>query len=223
LKQHIEHRIRKEDSREELVPIKTAGGEEKAWLTLADLRPRDVCSGSGAGFDEPSRSYSIRSFGIDFTVSLETRTITSSDKRSVLFLERYKDFFRLSVLWYLTSAKDIPASGRLIRPLDVKGGQRFFSGTHLLPLDRIEERFGRDKMAFIERGLRFSAEIVAYGDAALRLYPLPRVPVTIILWLQDEEYPARATLFFDSTVDFQLSLSDIVWSVAMMTTLVMGE
>ena len=223
MKQHIEHRIRKEDSREELVPIKTAGGEEKAWLILADLRPRDVCSGSGACFDEPSRSFTIRSFGIDFTVSLETRTITSSDKRSGLLLERYKDFFRLSVLWYLTSAKDIPASGRLIRPLDVKGGQRFFSGTHLLPLDRIEERFGRDRMAFIERGLRFGAEIVAYGDAAVRLYPLPRVPVTVILWLQDEEYPARATLFFDSTIDFQLSLSDIVWSVAMMSTLIMGE
>jgi hypothetical protein len=93
----------------------------------------------------------------------------------------------------------------------------------LLPLDRIEERFARDKAAFIEQGLKFGSEIISYGDAAVRLYPLPRVPVTIILWLQDEEYPARATLFFDSTVDFQLSLSDMVWSVAMMTTLVMGE
>ena len=223
MKQHIEHRIRKEDSKEELVPIKTVWGEEKAWVTLAGLRPYDVCSGAGAAYDEPSRTYQIRSFGIDFTIAIDARTITSSDKRSGLFLERYKDFFRLALLWYLTSAKDIPPSGRLIRPLDVKGGQRFFSGTHLLPLDLIEKRFGRDKMAFIERGLSFGAEIAAYGDAGVRLYPLPRVPVTIILWLEDEEYPARATLFFDSTVDFQLSLSDIVWSVAMMATLVLGE
>ena len=145
------------------------------------------------------------------------------DPQAGLFLNRYKDFFRLAVLWYMTSAKDIPATGRLIRPLDVKGGQRFFSGTHVLPLDRIEERFGKDKVAFIERGLKFGAEIARYGDAAVRLYPLPRVPVTVILWLQDEEYPSRVTLFFDSTVDFQLSLSDIVWSVSMMSTLVMGE
>ena len=81
----------------------------------------------------------------------------------------------------MTSAKDIPASGRLIRPLDVKGGQRFFSGTHVLPLDRIQEKFGRDKMGFIERGMKFGAEIVPFGDAALRLYPLPRVPVTMIV------------------------------------------
>lgn len=219
----IEHRIKKESRKEELVPIKTVWGEAKAWDALAVLRPQDVCSAAGAEYDQAARSYRIASFGIDFVVALNERTITCNDPRSKLFLERYKDFFRLAVLWYLTSAKDIPATGRLIRPLDVKGGQRFFSGTHVLPLDGVEARFGRDKMGFIERGLRFGAEIARIGDASVRLYPLPRVPVTVILWLQDEEYPARATLFFDSTVDFQLSLSDIVWSVAMLATLVMGE
>ena len=207
----------------ELVPLKTVWGEAKAWETLAGLMPKDVCSGAMAIYDESARAYTIKAFGIDFTVSPDSRTIASKDPRAGLFLERYKDFFKLAVLWYMTSGKDIPATGRLIRPLDVKGGQRFFSGTHLLPLDRIEDRFARDKAAFIEQGLKFGAEIATYGDAAVRLYPLPRVPVTIILWLQDEEYPARATLFFDSTVDFQLSLSDMVWSVAMMTTLVMCE
>lgn len=223
MKQHIEYRSEKQDSKPELVPLKTVWGEAKAWETLAGLRPKDVCSGASALYDESSRAYTIKAFGIDFTLSLGSKTITSEDPGSVLFLERYKDFFRLAVLWYMTSAKDIPATGRLIRPLDVKGGQRFFSGTHVLPLDRIEQRFALDKIAFIERGLRFGSEIASYGDASVRLYPLPRVPVTIILWLQDEEYSARAGLFFDSTVDFQLSLSDIVWSVAMMTTLVMGE
>jgi len=223
MKQHIEHRIKKQDSKPELVPMKTVWGEAKAWETLAGLRPKDVCLGAKAAYDESSRTYTIQAFGIDFSLSLDSKTILSNDPRSALFLERYKDFFRLAILWYMTSAKDIPASGRLIRPLDVKGGQRFFSGTHVLPLDSIEQRFGQDKTGFIERGLKFGAEIAPYGDVAVRLYPLPRVPVTIILWVQDEEYPARAGLFFDSTVDFQLSLSDIVWSVAMMTTLVMGE
>lgn len=223
MKERIEHRIRNEAVKAELVPLKTLGGETKAWETLAGMRPGDVCSGADAVFDEPSRSYRIASFGIDFTVSLADSSISSSDPRSALFLGRYQDFFRLSVLWYLTSAKEIPPTGRLIRPLDVKGGQRFFTGTHLLPLDAIEEKFGNDKMGFAERGLRYGAEIVRIGDAGLRLYPLPRVPVTVILWLRDEEYPARASLYFDSTVDFQLSLSDLVWSVAMMTTLVMSD
>jgi Domain of unknown function (DUF3786) len=219
----IEYRIEKQKSQVELVPIKTIWGEAKAWETLAGLRPKDVCSGAKAVYNESTGVYCIPAFGIDFCVSPTERAISSDNPQAPLFLERYKDFFRLALLWYMTSAKDIPASGRLIRPLDVKGGQRFFTGTHVLPLDRIQEKYGRDKFGFIERGMKFGADIAPFGDAAIRLYPLPRVPVTMILWLEDEEFPSRVTLFFDSTVDFQISLSDIVWSIAMMTTLVVLE
>lgn len=219
----IEYRVEKQDHRIELVPIKTIGGEAKAWESLERLKPKDVCAGAQVDHDVSSGAYSLTAFGIDFRISPATRTILSDDPRAALFLGRFKDFFRLAVLWYMTTAKDIPASGRLIRPLDVKGGQRFFAGTHVLPLDRVQARYGRDKAGFIAQGMRFGAQIASLGDAAIRLYPLPRVPVTMILWLEDEEFPARAALFFDSTVDFQILLSDIVWSVSMMAALVMLE
>jgi len=57
--------------------------------------------------------------------------------------------------------------------------------------------------------------------SSLRLFPLPRVPVTLVLWLRDEEFPPRMDLLFDSTCDLQISLSDIIWSIAMMFCLVM--
>jgi hypothetical protein len=205
----------------ELVPLKTVQGERKAWKTLASMNPKDVCFNASAGYDAALQEYSLKSFGIEFHVSVRDCAITSTDPRSALFFGTLKDFFRLSLFWYLTSAKSIPSTGRLIRPVDVKGGHRFFTGTHVLPLDRIQEIYGRDKAAFINRGTEFGAVPAGFGDAALRFHPLPRVPVTMILWLADDEFPARAGLFFDSTIDYQISLSDIVWSVAAMTTLVM--
>lgn len=217
----IEYHVNKQNSRMELVPLKTVWGEAKAWETLAALDSRHVCAGARAAHDAAAGAYLIKAFGIDFTVSAKDRTISGNHPQAALFLGRYKDFFRLALLWYMTSAKDIPSTERLIRPVDVKGGQRFFTGTHVLPLDGIEEKYARDKAGFIEQGLKFGADVAKFGDAAIRLYPFPRVPVTIILWLRDEEYPARASLFFDSTVDYQISLSDIVWSVAMMSTLAM--
>lgn len=217
----IEHQIKKQDSRIELVPIKTVWGEAKAWETLSGLKPKDVSAGAKAAYNATTGTYIIKSFGVDFVVSPQERTINSEDPQASLFLGRYKDFFRLALLWYMTSAKDIPPTTRLIRPIDVKGGQRFFTGTHVLPLDRVQEKYGKDKTGFILQGLKFGAEIASFGDASIRLYPLPRVPVTVIHWLEDEEFPARTSLFFDSTVDYQISLSDIVWSVAMMSTLVL--
>ena len=70
------------------------------------------------------------------------------------------------------------------------------------------------------KGKTLGGSIEQYGDASLRLYPLPRIPVVFSLWLEDEEFPARADLFFDSTCDLQLP-TDIIWSIAMLCVLVL--
>jgi hypothetical protein len=49
---------------------------------------------------------------------------------------------------------------------------------------------------------------------------MPRIPVTLILWLSDKEFPAQADFLFNSTCEIQLPL-DILWSIAMMSVLVM--
>ena len=59
-----------------------------------------------------------------------------------------------------------------------------------------------------------------YGDASLQLLPLPRIPISLTLWLEDDEFPARVDIMFDSTCELQLP-TDIIWSVAMMSALVM--
>ncbi len=46
------------------------------------------------------------------------------------------------------------------------------------------------------------------------------MPVTLILWLGDEEFPPRADLLLDSSCEIHLPL-DIIWSVAMLTVLMM--
>lgn len=205
----------------EIVPLKTVHGEDKVWSIIGELDPRTVCRNAGVTFESEQQIYTVTSFGIDFKAGVRDRQITTDSSLGPLFLNKYKDFFRLSMLWYLTSAKDIPQTGRLVKPIDVKGGQRFFTGTHLLPLERLAEKYGSSKELFMNQGMTFGAEKLNHGDAAIRLYPLPRVPITMILWLEDDEFPPRVDLLFDSTIDMQIVLSDIVWSIATLTALVM--
>lgn len=40
-----------------------------------------------------------------------------------------------------------------------------------------------------------------FGDIAVRLPVLPRVPITIVLSLADEEFPAEARIYFDETIE----------------------
>ena len=206
----------------DLIPIKIDNGEEKAWGLVCGLPRDEVCRSTGAGFDEKAGAYLLRCYGRDFHVSPCDMLISCPTDRGALFLGKLKDFFRLAVLWYMANAKEIPPTGRLVRPTDVKGGHRFTVGTHVLPLDRIAQRFARDRAGFLRLAHEYGAEeIPGMGDAAVRFSPLPRVPVTLLLWLEDEEFTPRVDLFFDSTCEFQLALSDVVWAVAMMTCVVM--
>ena len=208
----------------EIVPIKIESGEEKAWQELCGLSREDVCRRSGSIYDEESGAYILRCFGVDFQVDPIEMRITCQAAQGAIFLNKLKTVFRLAVLCYMSSSKDIPSTARLIRPVDVKGGHRFSSGTYVLPLDVVASRYANDKEGFIARGKAWGAEVVTgHGDACIRLYPLPRVPVTLVLWLKDEEFPERVDLFFDSTCELQLSRSDTIWASALMCAVVMVE
>lgn len=195
-------------------------GEDKAWELIAALSPAEVCKAAAVSYDAAAESYRVRSFGMDFTVSLKDRTISSLAPGSEVLLGRLGYFFKLSILWYLAGAKELACTGRLVKLRNIRGGEIFTKGSHVLPLDGIARKFGGNKEGFVEKGTSLGGRVEKQGDAALRLFPLPRIPVILALWLEDEEFPARADLFFDSTCALQLPM-DIIWSVAMMSVLVM--
>ncbi len=195
-------------------------GEDKAWELLTTMNPDDVCRAAAVAYDAAAEAYIVKSFGMDFIVSVRERTITGSADGSNLLLKKLSYFFRLSLLWYLVSVKNIAVTGRLVKLEHIRGGDIFTKGSHILPLEKVAEKYGKDKDGYIEKGKRLGAELAIMGDVSLRLFPLPRIPVILTLWLEDEEFPARVNLLFDSTCALQLP-TDIVWSVAMMTVLIM--
>jgi len=197
-----------------------SSGEEKAWHILKGLSPEDVCRNSMVKYDAASGAYLMKSFGMDISVDPGEKRIHSDAPEASLLLDRLGYFSKLSILFYLTSAMDIPLSGRLVQPVNLKGGQVFFRGTHVLPLDKLALKYGSDAKSFIKRGTDLGGAQMDYGDVSLQLFPFPRIPVVIILWLEDEEFPARTDLLFDSTCELHLAL-DILWSTAMKSLLIM--
>lgn len=197
-----------------------SSGEEKAWKILRDLASADVCRNAMVGFDEESGTYLLKSFGMDIYIEPENERIYSDSPGSELLLKRLGYFSQLSILWYMVSAMDIPLSGKLVQPINLKGGNIFFRGTHVLPLDKLASKYSKDVEDFLRRGRELDGIALHYGDASVQLSPFPRIPVVIILWKDDEEFPPRADILFDSTCEFHLAL-DILWSTAMKSLLIM--
>jgi hypothetical protein len=198
----------------------TAAGEEKAWEMILSRDPAEVAGRAGVAYDSGSKRFLVRSYGMDFSVSTVSKTIESVSTGSDLLLTRLAEFFRLSLLWYLASAKDLPCTGRLTRIEQIKGGEAFSRGSHMLPLGKLAGKYGNDREGFLRKGKVLGGEVRKEGDASIELPAFPRVPVVITLWLADDEFPARADLLLDSSCDLQLP-PDITWSIAMMSVLAM--
>lgn len=199
------------------MPI-TDAGENKAWELLAASDPAQVCARAGAAFDQGEGAYRLPAFGLTFAVNPAERLILNREPQGEAFLKRYAYFFRLSVLWYLVKAAPACPSGNLVKPAGLPGGEIFFKGSHVLPLDALAAKYATRPEDFLAAGAALGGLKATYGDAAFELPALPKVPTTVILWTEDDEFPARADLLFDATCSAHLPL-DIVWSVAMMSVL----
>lgn len=191
-------------------------GEQKAWETLKQQDPKDVCKNALVTYNKADSSYELCSLGMDFAIRPHSQTIEGIGPRAAEACTTLEEFFTLSALCYLASAKDVPPTGRLIRPDNMKGGRIFSHGTHVLPLGRLAAKYGPDPQGFLKQAEALGGRAMGFGDASVQLLPMPRIEVTLVLWLPDEEYPGRADLLFDSTAEVHLPV-DVNWSVAMLT------
>jgi len=195
-------------------------GEIKGWSQLANLDTDLVCTSGRALYDSDTACYMLKSFCMDVSVSIRDKKISCPDSGDDVLLKKLWEYAGLTYLWYLVKAKDIPLTCHLVRPDNLPGGHLFSQGTHVLPLKAVAEKYNDDIEGFYQRGKFLDAEQLYYGDASIQLLPVPRIPVTLILWRGDDEFPPRADLLFDSSCEHQLPV-DILWSIAMMSVLIM--
>ena len=183
-------------------------GEEKGWIDLAQLDPINVCKRSLAAHDKDCLKYTLRVLTIDYDVMLKEKVIRPIGENKTP-LPEFKDDFRIMVLDYLVNSKEIPPSGKLVSGAQLKTGEFFFRGTHGLELDALIKAFGNDSEGFKEAGLSLGGKIMELGDVSIQLQVLPRIPITYVLWVADEEFPARISVLFDSTADNHMHLDTL--------------
>jgi hypothetical protein len=177
------------------------------WENLIQADHAEVCRRSGAQFDEATSFYLLDFLRERYRIRPDSREI-EPDRGSISEEDPSIDL-QVILLTYMLNAREIPLADRLVAVGSLKGGKCFFQGPHSFPLDPLIEQYGHDSKAFLARGLSLGAIQENYGDVSLRFPALPRVPVVMIFWKADEEFPPRLSLVFDATVDHQLPLDAI--------------
>jgi hypothetical protein len=116
---------------------------------------------------------------------------------------------RILILHYLALAKGTPLTNRLIAYQELQEGTGYYPTFVKRSIKPLIDFFGAspEKLVDISRSLGgFRAD---YGDVAVTLPAFKRVPITLVIWRGDEEFPPNANILFDSTIQDYLPVEDI--------------
>ncbi|MHC4624437.1 MAG: DUF3786 domain-containing protein [Planctomycetota bacterium] len=178
---------------------------EGLWEQLVELNGEATARRAGCRYEAEGGRYIVRLVRREYVVDVSSRRVLSAeDGEEAGFGEE------VCILAYLINSKEVAVAGKLAPGESLAGGQFFFRGPHKLPTEKLEETFGESPERLYRAGEEFGAKRCEFGDAAIELYVLPRVPVTIVVWGGDEEFAARASILFDETAAEQLPL-DALW------------
>ena len=187
---------------------KSTSGRARLWQELAGRQPAEVCRRSLAAAE--TGGYSLGFLDRRYRVEPEAGRIGGPQEDPLLADAE----FELLVLTYLTQAADTPAERNWISEKDLPGGSHVLSRA-ARPAARAPPGQVRAGPAGLSArgGGDWAAAALPYGDAAYGFTALPRIPAGCLLWVGDEEFPARAGMLFDRTLGRHLPL-DVVLALA---------
>ncbi len=179
------------------------------WKRLSKAKPAEVCRRTEAAFLPEQEGYSLMVLNQKYLITPKEQKIFCVQGDSCVEKD-WRDNFYLMVLLYLLDAKADEPTRTWVSEKDLKGGSTFFRGPHALPVKELEKAFGKDPEAFWQAGQRLGGLELLFGDRAFALTVFPKIPLGYVLWKEDEEFPPRITVMFDSTIQKHFSL-DGVW------------
>ena len=103
------------------------------------------------------------------------------------------------VLHEYSKAEDVPETGELIPFKKLPGGIHYYGSFYNRVIIPLERTFGRDPELLLTAADPLGGTKFDLGDASVKIYALPRIPVIFAIWAGDEELSASANVLFDSS------------------------
>jgi hypothetical protein len=171
---------------------------------VAALRFEDIAAGLGAG--RRDGSLSIRCLGRDFLMGPDG-TITTTGPLS--------PWVQILLLHYVRTRGDATTSGTWVSFTDLKAGlmkSKSFARDCEEPLRVL---FDRDPLP-VEQALERLGGLRQAGTpapTAWRIFALPRIPVLLLYWPHEEEFPSKIKILFDATADRFLDVESLTFLI----------
>ena len=178
---------------------------ELAWSAASSEKPLTIATNSGAVLLPGKKSLQLRLIDRDCLVDLDARTVKwSADKSADVGLH-----LQIIVLHYLAGSSKAQLANRLTTFRDFEGGAIYYPAFKARSIDMIVREFGAKPDILRHIGDVIRAAPSGIGTVGLKVDFFPKFPITIVLWVGDEEVPASANILFDASAGKMLPTEDL--------------
>ena len=123
---------------------------------------------------------------------------------------------KIIILHYLLTAKGESLKRNLITFRQVPEGPFYYSAFLKRALEPLIQAFGPEPHRLLDCGTKLGGVPNQIGDISFTFNPLPRVPMTIVIWGGDDELPPEGSILFDESIVSYLPSEDIAVLSGMM-------
>jgi hypothetical protein len=185
---------------------------DQHWLELDDIGTSELQKRSGAALTEGGW-LQLEVFNRVVRINIGQKTVEWRTQGEPTGWSPAPSLLAFVSVIYLKEVRSKPLTGHWVTEKDLSCSE-FFRGIHRLRVEPVLHRFGDAPQDFIRAGEALGGvQTGESGDAAIRLWVFPAIPVKLILWCRDEELDAALTVMFDQSIDVLLP-GDAIWALA---------
>jgi hypothetical protein len=174
-----------------------------AWERLREKDPAAVAANGLLEYEKAAGLIHIPFLADDYKVDLASRKVMFANDQIVY------PFLSVLLLHYLMGVTDGPLSGEWISFREFEGGDVYigsFTNRTLIPLKNV---FGQRPELLGKAAAPLGAGRLDFGDVGVRIPVFPKLPLAIVVWRGDEEFPPDVNVLYDRTANEILRTEDL--------------
>ncbi len=178
---------------------------DDAWSRLSAMELSVVVSNSGSSLKPGSKVLALKVMDEESLIDITGRKMSYNGRRTSapgLHLQ-------VLILHYLLGAGNAQLANKPATYRDFEGGALYYSAFKARTIDPLVKEFGQRPDLLRHVGDAMHAEALKLGSVGFKVNFFPKMPVTIILWLGDDEVAASANLLFDANAGRILPTEDL--------------
>ena len=173
---------------------------------LAEIKDLEAqCRKTDAQYQAARKAISLRHLNQSYLIAFPDGEVSLVGKEVDVPLRD-----KILILHYFTQAKGTPLANKMISFKELPEGAHYFPTFYLRAIKSLVSCFGKEPQRLLDIAKTLDGQKADYGDTAVTVNAFSQIPITLVLWQGNDEFPPEGSIMFDSTISDYLPTEDII-------------